>query len=170
MERALDWVAENGPALAFEVSYEPIYTVYLQYPDGVRLDRPMLGLDRGHVQWVFDRGWLAGEHGLIACVISAHGAHEALTHAALAECCARELGDAIPGLPAPRGSQVIAEKRATAACVPGAPRPDTRPALDGLYLAGDYTDPEYPPTLEAAVRSGLRAAQAVAEDRATARA
>ncbi|HEX5477901.1 MAG TPA: FAD-dependent oxidoreductase [Burkholderiales bacterium] len=26
-------------------------------------------------------------------------------------------------------------------------------------LAGDYTNPEYPPTLEAAVRSGLRAAE-----------
>jgi len=26
-------------------------------------------------------------------------------------------------------------------------------------LAGDYTDTEYPPTLEAAVRSGVRAAQ-----------
>ena len=28
----------------------------------------------------------------------------------------------------------------------------------GIFLAGDYTDPEYPPTLEAAVRSGVRAA------------
>jgi squalene-associated FAD-dependent desaturase len=159
-----------APALAFEAAYEPIYTVYLQYPEGVRLERPMLGLDGGHVQWVFDRGQLAGAHGQIACVISARGAHEALTHAALAECCARELGDAFPGLPLPRGSQVIAEKRATVACTPGAPRPDTRTALDGVYLAGDYTDPEYPPTLEAAVRSGLRAAQAVTEDTATAHA
>ena len=29
----------------------------------------------------------------------------------------------------------------------------------GVQLAGDYTDPEYPPTLEAAVRSGVRAAR-----------
>jgi thioredoxin reductase len=28
----------------------------------------------------------------------------------------------------------------------------------GIFLAGDYTDAEYPPTLEAAVRSGVRAA------------
>jgi hypothetical protein len=27
-----------------------------------------------------------------------------------------------------------------------------------VFLAGDYTDPEYPPTLEAAARSGVRAA------------
>jgi monoamine oxidase len=30
--------------------------------------------------------------------------------------------------------------------------------LERVYLAGDYTDAEYPPTLEAAVRSGIRAA------------
>ena len=33
----------------------------------------------------------------------------------------------------------------------------------GVYLAGDYVDAEYPATLEAAVRSGLAAARAVAE-------
>jgi monoamine oxidase len=38
-----------------------------------------------------------------------------------------------------------------------------RPAIkaDGVVLAGDYMDPEYPPTLEAAVRSGVRAAAAI---------
>ena len=29
----------------------------------------------------------------------------------------------------------------------------------GALLAGDYTDPDYPPTLEAAARSGVRAAE-----------
>jgi thioredoxin reductase len=33
----------------------------------------------------------------------------------------------------------------------------------GVFLAGDYTDPEYPPTLEAAVRSGVRAAKLALE-------
>jgi uncharacterized protein with NAD-binding domain and iron-sulfur cluster len=32
-----------------------------------------------------------------------------------------------------------------------------------VLLAGDYTDPDYPPTLEAAVRSGMRAALKVAQ-------
>jgi monoamine oxidase len=32
-----------------------------------------------------------------------------------------------------------------------------------VHLAGDYTDAEYPPTLEAAVRSGVRAALKIAE-------
>jgi len=153
-----------APELAFETTYEPIVTVYLQYPAAVRLARPMLGLEGGHVHWVFDRGRLAGEHGRLACVISARGAHQQLGHDALAAHCARELADVIPGLPPVVWSQVIAEKRATVACTPGARRPATRSALPGVYLAGDYTDPEYPPTLEAAVRSGLRAAAAAHED------
>ena len=56
--------------------------------------------------------------------------------------------------------RVIAEKRATIACVPGIRRPQIE-LSQGTYLAGDYMDPEYPPTLEAAVRSGVRAAERV---------
>jgi len=153
-----------APELAFETAYEPIVTVYLQYPEAVRLARPMLGLEGGTVHWVFDRGTLAGAPGQLACVISARGPHAELAHDALAARCARDLADAIPGLPQVLWSQVIAEKRATVACTPGARRPATRSALHGVYLAGDYTDPDYPPTLEAAVRSGLRAAQALTED------
>ncbi|TMH69923.1 MAG: phytoene dehydrogenase, partial [Betaproteobacteria bacterium] len=55
--------------------------------------------------------------------------------------------------------RVIAEKRATITCAPGAKQLPSR--MDGVSFAGDYTDPQYPPTLEAAVRSGIRAAQAI---------
>ena len=43
-------------------------------------------------------------------------------------------------------------------------RPATR-LRPGIYLAGDYVDTEYPATLEAAVRSGNAAAEAVRADR-----
>jgi len=33
--------------------------------------------------------------------------------------------------------------------------------MPGVFIAGDYVDPDYPPTLEAAVRSGMRAAQGI---------
>lgn len=141
-----------------EYAYEPIYTCYLQYPAAVALSFPMLGMDAGLVQWVFDRGQLNGPQGLLACVISAQGDHQQLTHEALAERCHAELAAQLPQLPAPRWSQVIAEKRATIACPPGLARVAQATGVPGLVLAGDYTDPEYPPTLEAAVRSGLRAA------------
>jgi squalene-associated FAD-dependent desaturase len=146
-------------------SYQPIVTCYLQYDESVRLPLPMLGLATGLVQWVFDRGRLLGERGRLACVISAEGRHREMEHDALAEACHRELSAVLPRLGAPLWSRVIAEKRATIASTPGLKR-TTAPAtaVPGLFLAGDYTDPEYPPTLEAAVRSGERAARAALED------
>ena len=150
-----------APELAYESAYQPIYTCYLQYPDSVRLGFPMLGMADGLVQWVFDRGALTGEKGRLACVISAQGDHQQLALDELAERCHRELADLVPRLPAPLWSRVIAEKRATIACVPGLKAPSQKTALPGVFLAGDYTDPDYPPTLEAAVRSGVRAAQMV---------
>jgi squalene-associated FAD-dependent desaturase len=144
------------PGGAPEYSYQPIYTCYLQYPEDVRLPFPMVGLADGLVQWVFDRGALTREHGRLACVISAQGDHQQLESAALADACHRELAKAIPGLTAPLWSRVIAEKRATIACTPGVKSLAFR--IPGAELAGDYTDPDYPPTLEAAVRSGVRAA------------
>jgi len=82
-----------------------------------------------------------------------------MPHEELADICARELARAFPTLPAPVWSQVIAEKRATIACTPGVKRPPIETPIPAVFLAGDYVDPEYPPTLEAAVRSGIHAAQ-----------
>jgi len=142
-----------------EYSYQPIYTCYLQYADGVRLPLPMLGLADGLVQWVFDRGALLGEKGRLACVISAQGDHQQMALDEIAERCHRELAAALPGLGKPQWSRVIAEKRATITCSPGVKAMPS--GTDGVSFAGDYTDAEYPPTLEAAVRSGVRAAQAI---------
>jgi hydroxysqualene dehydroxylase len=147
----------SGAAPAY--TYQPIYTCYLQYPEQTRLAFPMLGLADGIVQWAFDRGALTGEHGRIACVISAQGDHQQLDSEALSEICHQELAREIAGLPRPLWSRVIAEKRATISCTPGVEGLAIR--IPGVTLAGDYTDPEYPPTLEAAVRSGVRAATGV---------
>jgi squalene-associated FAD-dependent desaturase len=149
------------PGTAPEYSYQPIYTCYLQYPGDTRLPFPMLGLAEGMVQWVFDRGALTGEHGRFACVISAQGGHQQLDLDQVADVCRRELAAALPGLPAPEWSRVIAEKRATIACTPGAKGIAIEPSMPGVHIAGDYAHPDYPPTLEAAVRSGVRAANAI---------
>jgi squalene-associated FAD-dependent desaturase len=146
------------PDLAPDFEYQPIYTCYLQYPEQVKLPFPMLGLADGLVQWAFDRGVLTGERGRIACVISAPGDHQQMDQDQLAAVCHRELARALRGLPAPEWSRVIAEKRATISCTPGLMRPGPETTTPGLFLAGDYTDPDYPPTLEAAARSGVRAA------------
>ena len=150
------------PDAANGYTYQPIYTCYLQYPENTRLDFPMLGMGEGLVQWVFDRGALLGEKGRLACVISAQGEHQQMTQDELADTCHRELQQALPGLSSPLWHQVIAEKRATITCAPGLKRPAMQTA--GVFLAGDYTDPEYPPTLEAAVRSGVRAANTLIKE------
>jgi squalene-associated FAD-dependent desaturase len=149
------------PDLAPEYEYQPIYTCYLQYAENVTLGTAMLGFSDGLLQWAFDRALLTGERGLIACVISAQGDHQQLTKEELAATCHRELKTAIRDLPDPQWSRVIAEKRATVACGSGMKKIDFRTGEQGLFLAGDYLDPDYPPTLEAAVRSGIRAASAI---------
>ncbi len=146
------------PGLAGGYTYQPIYTAYLKFPATVRLELPMLGLADGIAQWVFDRGRLGGEAGLLACIISAQGDHQQMGHEELAATCVHELEAVLGALPQPEWTQVIAEKRATITCSPGLERFGPGTSLPDVYLAGDYTDPEYPPTLEAAVRSGVRAA------------
>jgi squalene-associated FAD-dependent desaturase len=153
-----------APELAVDFEYQPIYTCYLQYEARVRLPFPMLGLAQGLVQWVFDRGRLTGERGLLAAVISAQGDHQQMSQEELAAACHREIAAALPGLSTPQWTRVIAEKRATIAAREHLPRPAVETALPGVFLAGDYLDPEYPPTLEAAARSGVRAAERALAD------
>jgi squalene-associated FAD-dependent desaturase len=147
------------PDFAAVFEYQPITTCYLQYDPRTRLPFPMLGLADGLVQWVFDRGALTGEKGLFAAVISAQGDHQQMTQEELAATCHREIAAALPELLAPQWSRVISEKRATIAVSPGIRRSGIESGIPGVYLAGDYTDAEYPPTLEAAARSGVRAAE-----------
>jgi squalene-associated FAD-dependent desaturase len=142
--------------------YQPIYSVYLQYPEAQRLPAPMIGLDGAIAQWVFDRAAICGEPGRLAAVISAAGPHEDMPQEALAARVHAELSERFGPLPPPAWSRVVAEKRATFACTPGLERPAQRTPRQGFYLAGDYVEGDYPATLEAAVRSGIRAAQMIA--------
>jgi len=154
-----DIAALAGPlATITAMRYQPIVTVYLRYAAMPGLPLPMTGLSAQFTQWIFDRAAIGGQAGLIAAVISTRGRQQDLTHADLAQRVHDEIAVASPGLPSPLWSRVIEEKRATFACTPDLPRPDQATALPGLTLAGDYTASEYPATIEAAVRSGLRCA------------
>ena len=61
---------------------------------------------------------------------------------------------------------VVTEHGATFAVRPGidAIRPPQRTPIDGLFLAGDWTDTGWPATMEGAVRSGYKAAEGVLRD------
>jgi squalene-associated FAD-dependent desaturase len=150
-------VAEQIEALTFQ----PIYTVYLQYPPQVRLRQAMLGFDRCYTQWLFDKGQIAGQHGLIAAVISAEGLHQELDQEQLAQKVAQELREQLNITATPLWRQVIAEKRATFSCEPNLSRPAHTMPLANIFLAGDYTEGEYPATLEGAVMSGIRCAKEI---------
>ena len=143
------------------LTYRPIYSVYLQYDPQIRLPFAMGGLEARYTQWVFDRGQLCGQRGMIGVVISSSGAHQALAHDDLAHAVSAELAEAFPGLGKPHWHQVIAEKRATFSCTPHLVRPGNATPIQRLYLAGDYTASEYPATIESAVRSGVSAARLV---------
>jgi predicted NAD/FAD-dependent oxidoreductase len=147
--------------LVTKFTYEPIYTLYLQYPHDVKLPQVMIGLTQTMSQWVFDRGQLNCQKGLLAVIISAKGEHQKLTHEALANQVIVELKTAFPNLPSPKWHKVIAEKRATFACTANLKRPQQKTTIQNLYLAGDYTEGNYPATIEGAVQSGLSAAQLI---------
>lgn len=140
--------------------YEPICTVYLQYPPELRLGLEMIGLLDGTGQWILDLGG-AGHPGRMAVVISGPGPHMAWDNEELIARIRYELIQHFPQWPAPLHTLVIREKRATFSCRAGirAIRPTDRTPVQRCWLAGDYTDTGFPATLEGAQRSGVRCAR-----------
>ena len=139
--------------------YQPIYTIYLHYPCAVVLPYPLIRLDDNPGQWAFDRSQIDGKHGWVAVVISAEGDHQRYSRHELIDRVHNQLQRLLVHLPEPLSATVIAEKRATYACVPGLAKLNHGTWLPGLYFAGDYTYPFFPATLEAATLSGTNAAK-----------
>jgi len=156
-------MSRHALELTQNFQYQPIYTIYLQYPVETRLPEVMIGLTGSIGQWVFDRGQLCNQNGLLAVVISAEGKHQKLSQDDLALQIAKELNRAFPQLPKPLWHKVIAEKRATFASTPNLTRPGNKTSLPNLFLAGDYTYPDYPATIEGAIRSGVKCAELISK-------
>jgi len=117
------------------------------------------------VQYVFDRTDSAGlEHGQCLAVSLSAADEEADMPA---DELRRRFGEALAELlPAARGARierfvVTREHMATFRAAPGARalRPGARTAVEGLALAGAWTDTGWPATMEGAVRSGHAAAR-----------
>lgn len=157
--------------LVSRFEFEPIYTVYLKYPRSVRIKRGFTALlddpaKRRYAQWVFDRGAQGDDtnRGILAAIITGSGPHEAESIEDVCQAVAAQLTDDL-GIPAPLDSRAIAERRATFSATANLRRPLTRTQWPGFVLAGDWTESDYPSTLETAVRSGRAAARAVLDDR-----
>jgi len=146
--------AQPWIAAADGLHFTAITTVYAHAP-GAHLPRPMLALrsTADHpAQFVFDRGQLDGQQGLLAFVVSASDGDRARTGQQVLQQAAAQLA-----LPPLQAVQTVVEKRATFACTPGLRRPGQR-VLPGLTACGDYVEGPYPATLEGAVLSGTAVA------------
>lgn len=136
-----------------ELSHTAIATVYLHCKDeGFKgLSQPMVALHSATgapAQFVFDKGALSEQHGLLAAVVSACDIERDVVSQHVLNQISEQLHlthlDII---------QTVVEKRATLACMPLLRRPQPKVA-EGLWACGDYIQGPYPSTLEGAVRSG----------------
>ena len=152
------------PAAWRELGESPIVNVHVVY------DRPVTSLPfaaaiDSPVQWIFDRTEISGcEQGqYLALSLSAADDYAGQRTQRLRAKFVPALEQLLPAARAAhvRDFFVTRERRATFRQVPGtaALRPGAATLLDGLVLAGAWTDTGWPDTMEGAVRSGLEAAR-----------
>ncbi|HEX2115060.1 MAG TPA: hydroxysqualene dehydroxylase HpnE [Alphaproteobacteria bacterium] len=154
------WVAADlVPGLLHPTAHCAIANAHfrLKWPAG--LDPPLLGLVGGAAQWLIARD------DVVSVTVSAADAlldedSEALLDR-LWHDTAKALACEGPRPPA----RLIKEKRATFRQTPAAEaqRPQARTAWANLFLAGDWTATGLPATIEGAIRSGYRAADAATQ-------
>lgn len=137
----------------------PITGVHLWF-DRPITDLPHASLLDRTMQWMFRRG-----DSYVQCVVSASRGLIDQSREQIVETAVRELKEFFPEAQNARleRAHVVKEARATFSVTPGleALRPQAATALPNLFLAGDWTDSGWPATMEGAVRSGYRAAEAV---------
>jgi len=142
-----------------EFEHSPITGIHLWFdrpitelPHAVLLDRTL--------QWLFRKS-----DTYVQAVVSASRSLTELSRGEIIELACRELREFFP---AARDailvqSHVIKEVRATYSSKPGlqAHRPNAETSFPNVFLAGDWTNTGWPPTMEGAVRSGYHAAESV---------
>jgi len=143
--------------------HSPIVSVHLLF-DRIILRPPMAALLGSDAHWVFDRGALTGhepDRGQYLTVVSSAVPE-------LLKLRGRELVDLIAGQVTERlgpadvlWSRMSREPEATIAVRPGLSRPPA--AREELALAGAWLAAPWPPTMEAAVRSGRAAAHLLSD-------
>lgn len=162
--------AEFLPNAAQISAFEPIATVYLEYAhsvvDGFENDTLRCIHTEFGAIWVVLRvehfdgsGEVCGGCGnrILSAVFSGHGQWESASNDELSHLVYTALGFSVH----PIWSKVIREKRATFSCTPNLHRPPIKTGIPSVWQVGDYTWPEYPGTIEGAVRSGREAARQI---------
>lgn len=150
-----------------ELRPAPIVSIEM-WLDRPVLDRAMVGLRGGEIEWVFDKGRLHGRPGPpqhLSFIISAAFRAHPRPNAELAAAAEAALRRVFPAMRDARVLRTLVLREAAATFVPEpcieALRPGATTPVPGLYLAGDWTATGLPATIEGAVRSGRSAADAV---------
>ncbi len=141
------------------LSYQPILTVYAEYPALPKFPAPLIGWVDPVPLFIFDMQASCGMANTVSVVASACGPHLEWDDARWLQEIDARMRQAFGPLPPPRLIKRITEKRATFTCAPGMFRPSLTTPCQDLFLAGDYVAGPYPATLEGAVRSGVQCAQ-----------
>lgn len=164
-----DRIVSLLPELKFNVAafeHSPITGVHLWFdrpvtelPHAVLLDRTM--------QWMFRKS-----ETYLQCVVSASRDLLTVSRGDIIELARQELLEYFPAVAEAQllRAHVVKEVKATYSIQPGltAHRPSTETFYPNVFLAGDWTDTNWPATMEGAVRSGYRAADAAARSQGVA--
>jgi len=153
-------VLEDDYRALINFSYQPITTLYFEFPTPVNLEYPMLGVLNSICHWVFDRAFV-GQPNMMSVIISGPGPHQALSQQSLVDAVLKEIQLKFPHLPSPIWQRVINEKRAAFNCTAEVQRqrPTAKTKLSNLWLTGDYLQTGLPATLEGALLSGVKTAE-----------
>src|SRR5712692_10340146 len=142
---------EHSPITGIHVWFDRPVT---ELPHAALLDRTM--------QWMFNKS--QGRY--LQFVVSASRSLVEMARAEVIELAVREAAEFFPRVREAKveRAHVIKELRATYSALPGmeAARPGAATRAPNVFLAGDWTRSGWPATMEGAVRSGYRAAEAVA--------
>jgi squalene-associated FAD-dependent desaturase len=154
-------VAPAWSAQAASLTHTAIATVYVRTAKRLSWLKPVVALHshpQAPAQFAFDKGRLSADpawKGVLALVVSASaGERDTITQQVMGQ-----LRDQLDIHDASLLTTVV-EKRATFACTPALLRPPMQ-VCTGIWACGDYVAGPYPATLEAAVRSGFAAADAL---------
>lgn len=135
-----------------------ILNVHFQVPENPAKPYPaMRGLIHSDAQWVFVRGNIA------SVTVSAADAWMDKDAKVIADDLWPDIAKSLELSGDVPMNRVIKERRATFAQTLGglALRPQSRTAMDNVFLAGDWTATDLPATIEGALKSGRLAAEAM---------
>lgn len=166
-------IAERDPQFAGlrNLGVSPITGIHLWFDRAVMPEPFLTVLDRT-VQWIFNKSRLLEESNeqapgaqYLQLVVSASYGLLPLSRQEIIELSRAELAEVLPATREAKllKATVVKEAAATFSPAPGCDRwrPTAITGLKNLFLAGDWTATGWPATMEGAVRSGYRAAEAV---------